>query len=233
TLANDSTITMPGALRQATGSGTTTWTIADSSTTQYTSSLTLKNLGQIFVNATNNFTAATGTTSNNWTLTGTTVSTDAVHVVGSQYFENDGALNIIGTAGTGTTTASFSTGNTNLTITGGGQINVYGNASLTIGSGVSVKSTQTINFNTLNSNTNRTVREVSALNVAARIGGFLPGDTLVLENLGGTPTSETVVDGDGYANVYISVGSSVVDTVTFLGNFTNGSSDFTFTASST
>ena len=200
---NDSKIVMPTTLRQATGSGTSTWTIADTGTTQYTSSLTLVNQGQIFVNATNTFTAVTGATSNNWTFTGVTVSTSAVSTVGDQYFENDGALNIIGTAGTGTTTATFATGNTNLSITGSGQINLYGNASLIFGANVGVSSGQTVNFVTANGNTNGTVTEVNALDVDARIQGFLPGDTLILENLGGTPTSETVVDGNGYATVYI------------------------------
>ena len=67
--------------------------------------------------------------------------------------------------------------------------------------------------------------EVSALAVGARIAGFLPGDTLILQNLGGTPTSESVIDGNGYAIVNIFVGSTVVDSVTFLGNFINGASD--------
>jgi hypothetical protein len=230
-LANDSTIVMAPTLRQATGSGTTVWTIADIGTTQFSSSLTLKNQGQIFVNATNNFTAATGSTSNNWTLTGATVSANNLSTVGSQYFENDGALNVIGTAGTGTTKASFQAGNTNLNITGSGLINLYGNAQLTVGANVGVGGQQTITFISANDHTNGVVTEVSALQDAAQIGGFLAGDKLALQNLGGTPTSESVVDGNGYAAVSISVGSQVVDTVTFLGTFTHGAGDFTFAPS--
>src|SRR5262249_34872547 len=142
----------------------------------------------------------------------------------------DGALNIIGTAGSGTSAASFSAGNTNLAVTGSGYINLYGNASLTFGAGVGVSSHQTINFISANGNTNGTVTEVSALQVGAQIADFLPGDTLILQNLGGAPTSETVLDGNGYATVSIMVGGQIVDTVTFLGNFINGADDFTFSA---
>src|SRR4029077_12704223 len=90
---NYSEVIMPGSLIQATGSGTSTWTLQDNNTLQYSSSLILWNQGQIFVNSTNNYTAATGTTSMNWTMTGgsTTVST-----TGNQIFQNDGALNVIG-----------------------------------------------------------------------------------------------------------------------------------------
>ena len=88
---------------------------------QYTSELTLVNQGTLFVNGTNNFNAGSATT--NWTLTGATAGSN----VGNQVFENDGAVDVIGTSGGGTTTANF-TGN--VSITGSGQINVYGNASV-------------------------------------------------------------------------------------------------------
>jgi hypothetical protein len=230
-LPNNSTIVMPPTLRQATGGGTTAWTIADVNTTQSGSSLTLKNQGQIFVNATNNFTAVTGSTSNNWTLIGATVAAADLGAVGSQYFENDGILNVVGTAGTGTAKASFQIGNTNLNITGSGQINLYGNAQLTVGANVGVGGQQTIKFISANGHTNGVVTEVSALQDAAQIAGFLPGNKLVLENLGGAPTSESVVDSNGFATVSISVGSDVVDTVTFLGNYSSGAADFTFAPS--
>jgi hypothetical protein len=229
-IANDSTIVMPLGLRQATGSGMTMWTVADTGTTPFSSSLTLKNLGQVFVNATNNFTAATGSTSNNGTLTGVTAPNESLSTVGSQYFENDGSLNVIGTGGTGTSTASFSTGNTNLGITGTGFINVYGNAQVTFGANVGVGSNQTIKFITANGHTSGQVTEVSASQDSAQIAGLLPGDKLVLQNLGGIPTAETVADGNGFATVSISVGSDIVDSVTFLGNYTNGAADFTFSA---
>ena len=50
-------IYMPPTLRQATGSGSSIWTISDTNgtITQYESTLILDNEGQIFVNATNNF----------------------------------------------------------------------------------------------------------------------------------------------------------------------------------
>src|SRR5262249_47614999 len=112
-----------------------------------------------------------------------------------------------------------------------GSINLYGNARLTIGAAVGVADKQTINLISANGHTNGVVTEVDALGVAARIGGFLAGDKLLLENLGGEPTSETVTDGNGFATVSINVGSSVVETVTFLGNFAHGAGDFTFAPS--
>jgi hypothetical protein len=230
-LGNVTAITMPATLRQATGSGTTRWTVADTATLADTSALTLVNQGQIFVNATNDFTAVTGSTSNNWTLTGATVSAANQSTMGRQIFENDGALNIIGTAGTGSTTATFSAGNTNLSVTGSGRINLYGSAHLTIGANVGVGAQQTINFIGANGHSNGVVTEVSALGVAAEFGGFRAGDKVALQNLGGAPTSESVVDSNGLATVSISVGSKVVDTVTFLGKFTHGAADFTFTPS--
>src|SRR5207249_3715175 len=76
-------IYMPPTLRQATGTGTSSWTINDTGTNaaQFTTSLTLVNQGQIFVNGTNNFAAGTATT--NWTLTGAAAGAN----VGNQYFE--------------------------------------------------------------------------------------------------------------------------------------------------
>ena len=62
-------IYMSPTLRQATGSGSSVWTISDSngSITPFVSTLILDNEGQIFVNATNNFAAQT-TAFTNWTI---------------------------------------------------------------------------------------------------------------------------------------------------------------------
>jgi hypothetical protein len=137
-------IYMPPTLNQATGTGSNTWTISDNNNvTRYQGSLSLVNQGQIFVNTTNNFTTQQAANVT-WTLQGTAAGTG----VGSQYLENDGAINIIGTD-----TASFSTianlgavGGTldTLNIIGSGQINLYGNAVLNINSNVGVDSGQTI-----------------------------------------------------------------------------------------
>ena len=120
---------------------------------------------------------------------------------------------------------------TNLTVTGSGQINVYGNANVVFEVGVGVSSSQTVNFVVANGDTSGMVTEVDATSQHAKMAGFLAGDTLVLQNLGGTPNSETVVDGNGYATVNILFGGTIVDTVVFLGNFANGASDFTFSNS--
>ena len=120
-------IFMPPTLNQATGTGTSSWTISDTnnSPTQFESTLILDNQGNIFVNGTNNFTAGSAITA--WTLTGAVAGANT----DNQYFENDGNLNIIGTTGGGSTTANF-TGN--ISVIGSGYINVYGNAALNINS---------------------------------------------------------------------------------------------------
>src|SRR5207253_7071181 len=100
-------IYMPPTLRQATGSGSSIWTISDTGTaSQFTTSLTLINQGQIFVNGTANLTS--GATTTNWTLTGASAAGN----VGNQYFENDGSLNVVGTTAAAlasgfTTSATF------------------------------------------------------------------------------------------------------------------------------
>ena len=107
-------------------------------------------------------------------------------------------------------------------------------AAVVFGLGVGVNSGQTINFITdSNGVTSGSVTEVSALNDGAIISGFLTGDTVTLENLATTtPTSptETVTLGNGEAIVNVSEGGSLVDKVTFLGNFSS-TSDFSFTNS--
>ena len=134
-------IVMPASLRQATGSGTSTWTISDTSAgaNQFTSDLTLKNLGQIYVNGTNSFAQANATT--NWTVTGAAAGAG----VGLQIFENDGSIDVIGTLGVGggSTTANF-TGNVELT--GDGSINLYGNGVLNLANSGGTSAGQTINF---------------------------------------------------------------------------------------
>jgi hypothetical protein len=173
---------MPSTLNQATGTGTSTWTIAKAIGPAFTTSLTLINQGNLFVNGTNNFTAGSATTS--WTITGGSTAAGA-----NQYFENDGSVNVIGTTttGVGSTTATFS-GNANqsFNVVGEGAINVYGNASLVIGSNVGVSNGQTFNFITANGNTSGTITETSAPLVNAPIAGFLPGDTVILQNLIGS-----------------------------------------------
>ena len=79
-----------------------------------------------------------------------------------------------------TTTANF-TGN--ISITGTGYINVYGNAQVVFGSGVGVSAGQTIDFISANGNTNDQIIETSALDVSAKITGAEPGDIVTLENL--------------------------------------------------
>ena len=168
-------ITMPATLQQATGSGTSTWTISDSSNThgtvsQYTSELTLVNQGTIFVNGTDNFTAGSATT--NWTL--------ATAGTGNDVFDNEGSIDVIGTSGGGSTTANLDGG---LSITGSGYINIYGNAILNIADGVGVSSGQTINFVSANGNTDGQVIEGGGVDDAAKIAGFLTGDTVTVQNL--------------------------------------------------
>ena len=171
------TIVLPSTLQQATGSGTTTWTISDTASNPFTSKLTLVNQGQIFVNATNSYTPAASPT--NWTLTSN-----------GQTFENDGSINVIGSTG-GTSTATF-TGNT--TITGGGQINLYGNSAVTFANGVAVSSSETINFAAGNGSV---IYVGGAAADDAKIAGFLTGDTVTVENLGATPTGIVTVLGNG------------------------------------
>ncbi|MCC8966299.1 DUF4347 domain-containing protein, partial [Bradyrhizobium sp. Pear76] len=218
------TIRIPASLNQATGTGSTTWTINDTANGagQYISSLALVNQGQIFVNGTNNFTPQT-TANTNWILTGAASGAST----GDQIFENGGAIDVIGTNGSGTTTANF-TGN--ISVTGSGLINVYGNAALTFGLGVGVSSGQTINFVTdQNGVTAGTVTETSALLDNARIQGFLTGDKLILENLATSAVAptETVTLGNAEATVNVFENGVLVDEVTFLGNFTN-TSQFSF-----
>ena len=86
---------------------------------------------------------------------------------------------------------------------GSGRINVYGNANVVFLQGVGVSGSQTINFAALDGDTSGTVTEGDATVQNAKIAGFLAGDTLVLQNLGSTPDSETVVVGNGYATVNI------------------------------
>ena len=124
---NTSVITMPPSLLQATGSGPHTWILNDDLGSSETSSLTLLNQGQIFVNDTNTLTRTSTTT--NWVFEGDPTPEQA----GNQILQNDGEINVIGTTGIGSTTASLFDGDTNLTITGSGQINVYGNAVVNFG----------------------------------------------------------------------------------------------------
>ena len=170
-------ILMPATLQQATGSGASTWTISDTaaSANPYTSGLTLNNLGSIFVNGSDNFTAGSATT--NWTLAGAASG-------GADIFRNDGAVNVIGTSGGGSTQATFS--GANLSITGDGEINVYGNAEVTFANGVGVSASQTVNFVSANGNTNGQVIEGGGVDDAAQIAGFQPGDTLQIQQLGGS-----------------------------------------------
>src|SRR4029077_13101559 len=156
-----------------------------------------------------------GTITSSWTLTGAGAG------VGNQVFENDGSLNIIGTAqGSGATTTASIVGN--VYVTGSGDINVYGNANLVIGSGVGIANGETIDFVKDQTGTvGGTVTEASALLVGSAIGGYVQGDTLILQNLIGSsiaPT-ETVIDGNGYATVDVLNGTSIVDSVTFRGLF--------------
>ena len=131
-------IYLPSTLQQATGTGTSTWTIADNANgaSQYVSALSLVNQGTIFVNGTNNFNAGSATT--DWTVAGAAPGPG----VGQQFFENDAAVNVIGTSGGGSTTANLgnASGINNLFITGSGQINIYGNAILDINLAVGVSS---------------------------------------------------------------------------------------------
>ena len=83
-------------------------------------------------------------------------------------FRNDGAVDVIGTSGGGSTQANF-TGN--LSITGSGTINVYGNAEVTFANGVGVSSSQTVNFVSANGNTNGQVIEGGGVDDSAKIAG--------------------------------------------------------------
>jgi hypothetical protein len=206
---NTSVLTMPPSLLQATGSGAHTWILNDDLASSETSSLTLVNQGQIFVNDTNTLTRTSTTT--NWVFEGDPTPEQ----VGNQILQNDGAINVIGTTGVGTTTASFFDGNTNLTVTGSGEINVYGNANVIFGLGVGVSASQTVNFVPAGGDTSGTVMEVDATVQDAKYGGLLAGDTLILQNLGGTPDSETVIDSNGFATVNIMSGATILDSVTF------------------
>jgi hypothetical protein len=196
------TIYMPPTLRQATGTGTT-WTISDTgnASQQFTTSLTLDNQGQVFVNSTNNFTPGAAATA--WILNGQTLTARD-----NQFFQNDGAVNIIG-ASAGSTTASLAG---TLSVTGSGQWNLFGNnATLTVGSGVGVSSGQTFNFE--NTGTAEAIFETTALNDSATFAGFITGDTVTLQNLIGSaiaPTSSVTL-GNGQAIVSILNGGTVVD----------------------
>ena len=97
--------------------------------------------------------------------------------------------------------------------------------------GVGVSSSQTVNFVAARRGYEWNGHGGRRHRPGCQDGGFLAGDTLVLQNLGGTPDSETVVDGNGFATVNIMSGTTLLDSVTFLGNFANGASDFTFTNS--
>ena len=130
---------------------------------------------------------------------------------GIQVLQNDGTINVVGTTGLGSTTATFSAGDTNLTVAGSGRINVYGNANVVFEEGVGVSGSQTVNFVAANGDTDGSVTEADATFQDARIAGFLAGDTLVLQNLGSTPDSETVVVGNGYATVNILDGDTILD----------------------
>ena len=226
-------VIMPPTLQVATGTGTPTWTISDANggnISAFVSSLTLVNEGTIFVNSTNNFNAQGATT--NWTLQGNGST-------GTNYFDNEGSVDVIGTnSAGGTTTATFSPGTgSNLNVFGSGQINLYGNADLIIDNGVGVSSSQTINFISANGNTDGSVVEGSGVDDAAKIAGFQPGDTVAVENLGATPnnaatgTTSDVIIGNGEATVEILNGTTILDELTFLGNFTSAS-NFTFTSES-
>jgi hypothetical protein len=168
---NTSVLTMPPSLLQATGSGNHTWIMNDDLASSETSSLTLVNQGEIFVNDTNTLTRTSLST--NWIFEGDPTP----EATGNQILQNDGQINVIGTTGGGSTTASFFDGNTNLTVTGSGQINVYGNALVTFGLGVGVSSSQTVNFIAAGGDASGTVTEVDATIQHAKYGGFMAGDT--------------------------------------------------------
>ncbi|MFO1061424.1 MAG: DUF4347 domain-containing protein [Dongiaceae bacterium] len=216
-------IYIPGSVSAATGSST--WTIDDNfgGTSQYLSALTVVNQGAIFVNGTADTTPGSATS---WTLTNTGGPGSGT---GSEYFQNDGSVNIVGGL-SGSTTATL--GGTNLTVTGSGQFNLYGNnASLVIGSGVSMGAGQTINFVNDGTATGQSVTEANAKQVDARIAGFNIGDTLNLQGLGSDPASYKVIVGNGEATVQLFSGANqtgtVLDSVTFLGNFNASSFDIT------
>ena len=123
------------------------------------------NQGTIFVNDTNNLTPGSPVT---WTLTGATAGSH----VGQQFFENDSAVDVVDG-----NTAIF-TGN--ITVTGNGQINLYGNSEVEFTGGAGVTSGQTINF-IADSNGSGMVIEGAGTADAASIAGFQPGDTVVVE----------------------------------------------------
>ena len=84
-------ILLPASLGQATGGGDPIWTISDSrNTNQFTSSLSLTNQGVIYVNDTASLNASVNGIS--WTLNGDT----AVTARGTQLFQNDGIVAIVG-----------------------------------------------------------------------------------------------------------------------------------------
>ena len=136
--ANNDFILMPASLHQATGSGASTWTISDTlkRAAPFVSALSLVNQGTLYVNGSNSLTAGNATT--NWTLTGDTKAS-----AGNQFFD-DGAIAIVGTSGGARATTANFTGN--LSVIGSGVINIYGNAILTIGTGVGIGGSQTIQF---------------------------------------------------------------------------------------
>ena len=86
-----------------------------------------------------------------------------------------------------------------------------------------MSSGQTFNFE--NTGTGNKITETDALTVDAKIAGFINGDTVVLQNLGGTAAalSESVTLGNGQAIVSITNATGIVDEVTFIGNFTSKS----------
>ena len=210
-------ILLPTSLGQATGSSV--WTISDSrDTNQYTSSLSLTNQGIIYVNNTASLTPHDVNSTVNWSLFGDT----ALSARGMQLFQNDGILAVVGGLPGGTTTSATFTGN--LSVTGSGYIDVYGNATLTFNTNVGVSSSQTFEFITDGNNTFGEIIEASALMVTAPIAGFLPGDELLLEGLGtaARPTLSVQL-GDGRAFVSIQENNVTVDEVTFIGNFSSAS----------
>ena len=135
-ISNTSVIIMPPSLLQATGTAgppTVTWELDADFQDYLSSSLTLVNQGQIFVNDSNSLVASVGIDQ---------LDLHRRHLArlsGIQTLQNDGTINVVGTTGIGTTTATFSVGDTNLTVTGSGRINVYGNANVVFEQGVGVE----------------------------------------------------------------------------------------------
>lgn len=109
-------IVIPPTVLQSTGSGT--WTISDTATAHgalnaFTSALFVVNDSNLFVSNTNNFNPPV--TSVAWTLTGTGT--------GAPYFENAGALEVVGGSTSAPTTAFL-----NINLVGSGQLNLFGDA---------------------------------------------------------------------------------------------------------